>query len=249
MSGCIPKNDIYNNTYILEKRISLELEKIYSKRRDFFDVKVLDFSIIDKRNQESICKAKIYYRISNSYLCEYNELLKLGKNANLIFKRMDNYERLNYDLLKNNDSDRDIVFSIVSDPKKGGNCLRFDQKISTLLLITKFDTKLFRDFLNLNRPFLDNSISKNSPGQSDALQIISYLKVKGFPYESESETYSNKDSSLRIVYEDTKTLFILKSPRVFAYLEHLKTNNSKENSYEQPRSFTITKIKSKKEIR
>ena len=162
---------------------------------------------------------------------------------------MDNYERLNYDLFKNNDSDRDIVFSIVRDPKKGGNCLRFDQKISTLPLISKFDTKLFRDFLNLNRPILDNSISKNSPDLSDALNITSYLKIKGFPYESESKTYSNEDSSLRIVYKDTKTLFILKSPMVFAYLEHLKTNNSKEDSYKQPQSFTITKIKSKKEIR
>jgi len=88
VSGCIPKENIYNNTNILEKRISWELEKIYEKKRGFFNVKVSNFSIIKKRHQESICEAKIYYKISDLYLLEYNEMLEIGKSANLVFKDM-----------------------------------------------------------------------------------------------------------------------------------------------------------------
>ena len=242
VSGCIPKKDIYNNTYILEKRISWELEKLYEKRRDFFEVKVSDFSIIEKKNRESICKAKIYYKISDSYLFEYNQMLKLGKSVNLSFKEMNKYELINYDMVKNSSSDENIVFSIVSDPKKGGNCLVFHHKISEILLVRIFDTNLFRDFTNLNRPLLDRSKSKTSTNQIDVVNIKNYLRGKGFSYDSRNEAYSNGDSCLKIVSNDTKTLFILDSPRVFSFLEHPTTYSLSKGFLANPQIFEFPKI-------
>lgn len=241
LCGCTQNIDILNNTFILEKRISYELEKVYEKRRGFFDVKVSEFRMIEKSGQNYTCSAKISYKISDSWLGEYNEMLNLGRKINLHFIKMDKYEWLSYDALKKGNSDGSIIFSIVSDPKKGGKNVLFHNKIRRIPLIKIFNINFFRDFTNLNRPLFNSSISKTSSKQIDLLNITKYLKENGFAHDSLSETYRNEDSCLKIVDEDAETLFILDSPRVFLFLEHPMTYKSSNDYLVKPQIFVISK--------
>jgi len=266
LCGCTQNIDILNNKLVLENRISYELEKVYEKRRGFFEVKVSEFRIIKKTNQVYTCTAKINYKISDPWLGEYNEMLKLGRNINLCFKKMDQYEWLSYDTFEEDNPDRNIIFSISSDPKKGGKCILFNRKIRQNPLIKIFNTCFYRDFTNLNRPLLDGTISRaltetstekgvfverdgtktrvilfasKVSGKIDVLNITKYLKEKGFPYNSSNNTYCNQDSILKIQDQDMKALFILESPKVFLFLENPTTYNSVKVSLIKPLKFTV----------
>lgn len=239
LCGCTQNIDILNNTLILEKRISYELEKVYEKRRGFFDVKISEFKMIEQSGQNYTCTAKISYKISDSWLGEYNEMLNLGRKINLHFIKMDKYEWLSYDGQRKGNYDGSIIFSIVSDPKKGGKNILFHNKISRIPLIKIFNINFFRDFTDLIRPLFDSSISETSLKQSDLLNITKYLKEKGFAHDSLSETYRNEDSCLKIVKEDAKTFFILDSPRVFLFLEHPKLYRSSNDYLVKSQIFVI----------
>jgi hypothetical protein len=215
--GCTQKPTIFNSNYILEKRIAFELDRAYEKRLGFFDVKVQEFEIIEKKDNLTICSADISFKIADGYLGEYKQLTKYGQNIGLVFENMDNFKPLKYKQSNAQFPSNKFFFLIKKDRKKSGFFIEFVYPLCLLPHYKLFNPNLFRDFINLNRPLFDSSVADISSKKLDLPRVTAYLKDNGFIYNSTINTYVNENSSLQILKNQNKTELIINSPNVLRF--------------------------------